>query len=57
MSKTQTKFERNGRPTAVLDAHEAAAYLVVSRDTLRRMIQRGELPHTRVVVPGWVPQT
>ena len=52
MSKTQTKFERNGRPTAVLDAHEAAAYLVVSRDTLRRMIQRGELPHTRVVVSG-----
>ena len=50
MSETPTKFERDGRPTAVLDAHEAAAYLAVSRDTLRRMVQRGDLPHTRVGV-------
>ena len=50
MDETPTTFERNGHPTAVLDAHEAAAYLAVSRDTLRRMTKRGELPHTRVGV-------
>ena len=47
---TPTKFERNGRPTVLLDGHEAAAYLAVSRDTIRRMAIRGELPHTRVGV-------
>ena len=43
-------LERNGHPTAVLDVTEAAAYLAISRDTLLRLVKRGELPHTRVGV-------
>lgn len=43
-----TGFERNGFPTAVLDVREGAAYLAVTDVTLRRMIRRGEIPHTRV---------
>lgn len=45
---TVARFERNGYPTAVLDIREAAAYLAVTDTTLRRMIRRGEIPHTRV---------
>ncbi len=41
-------FQRDGSPTAVMDSREAAAYLAVSTYTLRRMVRRGELPHTRV---------
>jgi len=43
-----TKFERDGLPTAVLDARETAAYLAVSETTLRRMVRRGDLPHVRL---------
>ena len=42
------KFERDGLPTAALDVREAAAYLAVSVVTLRRMVARGDLPHTRM---------
>lgn len=45
---TSAKFERDGRPTAVLDTPEAAAYLAVSETTLRRMVRRGDLPHVRL---------
>ena len=48
MDTTAAKFERDGHPTAVLDAREAAAYLAVSETTLRRMVRRGELPHVRL---------
>ena len=37
MNTTTAKFERDGLPTAVLDAREAAAYLAVSIDTVRRL--------------------
>ena len=43
-----TKFERDGLPTAVLDGHEAAAYLAVDVQTVYRLVRRGTLPHTRV---------
>lgn len=46
--KPVTKFERHGLPTAVLDVHEAAAYLAVDEQTVYRLVRRGELPHTRV---------
>lgn len=39
---------RYGRPTAVLDSREAAAYLAISERGLYRLVQAGELPHTRV---------
>ena len=48
MNTTTAKFERNGLPTAVLDAREAAAYLAVAESTLRRMVRRGDLPHVRL---------
>jgi excisionase family DNA binding protein len=44
----RTKFERDGLPTAVLDAVEASAYLAVRKETLYRMVRGGEIPHTRV---------
>ena len=46
--KLVTKFERDGLPTVALDVREAAAYLAVSVVTLRRMVARGDLPHTRM---------
>ncbi len=48
MNTTTAKFERDGLPTAVLDAREAAAYLAVAESTLRRMVRRGDLPHVRL---------
>jgi excisionase family DNA binding protein len=48
MNTTTAKFERDGFPTAVLDAREAAAYLAVAESTIRRMVRRGELPHVRM---------
>jgi excisionase family DNA binding protein len=48
MKKALTKFERDGLPTAVLDAREAAAYMAVAESTVRRMVRRGELPHVRL---------
>ena len=48
MNRTATKFERDGLPTAVLDAHEAAAYLAVGTQTVYRLVRGGRLPHTRV---------
>ena len=42
------KFERDGLPTAVLDAREAAAYLALSQSTIGRMVRRGDLPHVRM---------
>jgi len=42
----RTAFERNGNPTAVLDTHEAAAYLAIKEWTLHRLIRDGDLPHT-----------
>lgn len=42
------RFERDGKPTAVLDTLEAAAYLGVSEPTLRRLIREGEVPHVRI---------
>jgi len=48
MNTTAAKFERDGLPTAVLDARETAAYLAVAESTLRRMVRRGELPHVRL---------
>lgn len=42
------RFERDGKPTAVLDTLEAAAYLGVSEPTLRRLIRDGEVPHIRI---------
>ena len=44
----KTRFERDGFPTAVLDVREAAAYLALAPETVRRLVRRGELPHTRV---------
>lgn len=41
-------LERHGLLTAVLDAHEAAAYLAVKLGTLYTLVRSGELPHTRV---------
>ncbi len=41
-------LSRNGHPTAVLDSHEAAAYLAVSEASLYRLVRSGEVPHTRV---------
>lgn len=45
---TEARFLRAGKLTAVLDAHEASAYLGISETTLHRMIRRGDLPHTRI---------
>lgn len=42
------KFEREGLPTAVLDVREAAAYLALGQEAVRRLVRRGALPHTRV---------
>src|SRR5215468_4212107 len=42
------KQERDANAPALLDAREAAAYLVVNIETLYRMVRSGELPHTRV---------
>lgn len=47
--KTPTKFVRDGMPTAALDLQEAAAYLAVSVSTMRRLVERGDLPHARVL--------
>lgn len=44
------KFERDGTPTAVLDARETAAYLALSETTLRRLVKSGDIPHVRL--PG-----
>jgi len=44
----ERRFERDGFPTAVLDVHEAAAYLAVTPGTVYRLVRSGELPHTRV---------
>lgn len=41
-------LEREGLPTAVLDAREACAYLAVRPWTLYGLVRAGELPHTRV---------
>ena len=46
--RLEMKFTRHGLPTAVLDIREASAYLGVAEITLRRMVQRGEVPHTRI---------
>jgi excisionase family DNA binding protein len=46
--KPAPKFERGGLPTAVLDVHEAAAYLAVKEATVYELVRAGELPHTRV---------
>jgi len=46
--RPKTRFERDGLPTAVLDVREAAAYLALKPETVRRLVRRGELPHTRV---------
>ena len=48
MNTTAAKFERDGLPTAVLDAREAAAYLALSEATVRRMVRRGDVPHLRL---------
>jgi len=45
---TPALLERYGLPTAVLDVREAAAYLAISEETVRRYVRSGELPHTRV---------
>ena len=43
------RFERGaGKPTAVLDVHEAAAYLAVTEGTVYRLARAGELPHVRI---------
>jgi len=43
------RFERGyGLPTAVLDVHEAAAYLAIDEGTVYRLARTGELPHTRI---------
>lgn len=47
--KTPTKFLRDGFPTAALDLDETAAYLAVSVSTVRRLVERGDLPHARVL--------
>ncbi len=47
-AEVSMKFERHGVPTAVLDVHEAAAYLGVSEVTLYRLVRRREVPYTRV---------
>jgi len=41
-------FERFGLPTAVLDVHEAAAYLAVTSGTVYRLVRSGELAHVRI---------
>ena len=46
--KLPLRFEREGLPTAVLDVHEAAAYLAVKEATVYELVRRGELSHTRV---------
>lgn len=46
--RIKTPFEREGLPTAVMDAREAAAYLAVKVGTIYRMVRAGELPHVRV---------
>jgi len=46
--RVETRFERDGRPTVVLDVHEAAAYLALNKETVYRLVRRGELPHTRI---------
>jgi excisionase family DNA binding protein len=47
--KTEPKFVRDGMPTAALDLTEAAAYLAVSIDTVRRLVASGDIPHARVL--------
>lgn len=42
------RFERFGMPTAVLDVHEAAAYLAVTEGTVYRLARGGTLPHVRI---------
>jgi excisionase family DNA binding protein len=42
------RFERYGLPTAVLDVHEAAAYLAVTSGTVYRLVRSGELAHVRI---------
>jgi len=42
------RFERFGLPTAVLDVHEAAAYLAVTSGTVYRLVRSGELAHVRI---------
>lgn len=49
MKKTAPKFVRDGMPTAALDLQEAAAYLAVSENTIRRLVESGDLPHARVL--------
>lgn len=44
---TPAALERAGYPAAVLDAHEAAAFLAVTEGTLYKLIGAGEFPHTR----------
>lgn len=46
--KGRPRFERDGKPTAVLDTLEAAAYLGVSEPTLRRLIRDGEVRPVRI---------
>lgn len=53
MAKSDTdesnpRFERDGYPTALLDAYEAAAYLAISRDALKKLVQSGAIPHIRM---------
>ena len=48
MTNQRTPLERRGYPTAVLDTHEAAAYLAVDEKTVYKLVREGALPHTRV---------
>jgi excisionase family DNA binding protein len=49
VKKTEPKFVRDGMPTAALDLQETAAYLAVSKATVRRLLESGAIPHARVL--------
>lgn len=46
--RAASPLERDGYPTAVLDARETAAYLSISPAYVYELVRSGELPHTRV---------
>ena len=48
VKRKPVRFERDGLPTAVLDAREAAAYLAISQITLYRWSAAGSSR-----TPGW----